>query len=250
MVDVAFFEKAAFWVNFAVIATASLTLVLSVLLVFLSNRRSALRSTELESAQAASAERAAAASQRAADADGRAAAAIESAAKAQSEAAAAVREREQLRKANVQLTSDLEREKRLRLELEELAARQQRAPVGATDSPTVQQRVLTAEQEGLLATALRDFAGKSATIIELADPEARPLARQISSALEKATWSVFITPVGALTPPQHGIICTHNTGDAAALALVSTLRSFNLIVYERNETVDRLQIIVGLRPRP
>jgi hypothetical protein len=239
MLDIAVLDKAAYWVNVAYIASVFLTLVLSVLVVFLSNRRSALKSQELESLQAAAAERLAVATQRAAEADQRAAAAAAAASKAQSDAAASLREQEQLRKANLQLSMDLETEKRLRLELENQAA-------GSVDG---QQRIMTAEQVKLLSSAMTPFAGKSATIIQLADPEAGTLAAQIRSVLENSQWNVFVTQVGALTPPQQGIICTHAPADAAASALVSTLRSFKLIVYERTENVDRFQIIVGLRPR-
>ena len=95
---------------------------------------------------------------------------------------------------------------------------------------------------------MRQFPQKHVTIIELGDSEAGALARQIASVLEKAGWQVFISPVGALVPPQYGVICTHNGGDAAASALIAGLRSENIIVYDRTEAVDQVQIIVGLKP--
>ena len=57
-----------------------------------------------------------------------------------------------------------------------------------------------------------------------------------------------VSPVGALVPAQYGVICTHSPGDGPASALVSALRSVNLVVYERTETVDQFQILVGLKP--
>jgi hypothetical protein len=81
----------------------------------------------------------------------------------------------------------------------------------------------------------------------LGDPEAGALARQISSVLEKAGCHVFGSRVGALVPAQYGVICAHRPGDGAASALISSLRSVHLLVYDRSESVDQFQVIVGLK---
>jgi hypothetical protein len=206
-------DKVAYWINLAYIASVCLTILTSVLVVFLSHQRAALKDLELKK--------------------GRAQAEKHIAAEAQ------------LRKENLQLSIQLEREKELRLEI---AQRAGWPTVGAgTASKNSRPRILTGEQEKLLVE-MRRFGEKPVTIIELGDPEAGSLARQIGTVLEKAQWHVVVSRVGALVPAQYGVICTHSPGDGPASALVGALRSMNLVVYERTQTVDQLQIIVGLKP--
>jgi hypothetical protein len=236
MFDVVFLDKAAYWADIAYIAAVGLTLMMSVVVVYLSHQRSASKDAEAKRLAAESAERVAKAAQQSAEANERA---------ASSDAVAS-----QLRKDNLKLSIELEQEKRLRAETQEKLAGQTSQPAppvpAASDAPA---RTLTSEQEEVLAKAMIGFAGKRVTIVELAEPEAAALARRITPALEKAQWSVFVTRVGGLAPPQYGIICAHAPNDAAGAALVSMLRSFNLIVYDRNEKIEQMQIIVGLKPR-
>lgn len=222
MADVEFIDKASFWINLAYAGAVLLALALSVIAVFLSNQRAALRDIELRKTEAQ--------------------------AQAQEQIASATHllAQAQLTKENLQLSIELEREKRLRLEIEGRVA--QHSPPLPADLQQTQGRAITGEQEALLLSALSSFGSRRAAMIELADQEAGALARQIRFVLEKAQWSIFVTRVGALAPPQQGIICSHSPGDQAASALVSTLRSFNMIVHERSEDVDQVQIIVGLKP--
>jgi hypothetical protein len=92
------------------------------------------------------------------------------------------------------------------------------------------------------------FPGVRASLIELGDVEAGALARDLSRLLQEAKWNIFVSRFGALVPPQHGIVCTHDTKNAAATELVRTLRSFNLTVYERSGTEDQFEILIGLKP--
>ena len=71
----------------------------------------------------------------------------------------------------------------MRLEIEQRAVQ----PIlGSTASQNPQRRILTAEQEQLLAEEMRRFGEKRVTLIELGDPEAGALAGQIGAVLEKA----------------------------------------------------------------
>ena len=286
MFDIAFLDEAAYWVNLAYIVLVCLTLATSVVVVFISHQRSALGGTDVERVQRDSEARIAAANQQSAEANQRAAALNAEAAQAQARAAAAALAEAQLRKENLQLAAELEREKNTRLQIEQKAAQQRAVPPPASQQapapqpsaqqpaaqqpsaqqpsgqkppapaaeaqnppPSAEPRVLSAPQEEYLLSDVRQFAQKRVTVMALGDSEAGSLARQIASVLEKAGWQVFISPVGALVPPQYGVICTHNAGDAAAAALVAALRSANLIVYDRTETVDQVQLIVGLKPQ-
>jgi hypothetical protein len=234
MFDVVFLDKAAHWADLAYIVTVGLTVMMSVAVMYISHQRSALKDAEAKRLEAESAERVAKATQQYTEANERAASA---------EAVAS-----QLRKNNLDLSNELEQEKRLRVAAEEKLAQQvsQPNPVAAANSAA---RTLTSDQTEMLAKTMGGFAGKRAALIELADPEAAALARQLTPALEKAQWTISVSRVGGLVPPQQGIICAHSPNDAAAAALVSMLRSLDLIVYERNENIDQMQIIVGLKPR-
>jgi hypothetical protein len=131
----------------------------------------------------------------------------------------------------------------MRLEMEERLAK----GVARNRQP----RVLTETQEQLLTTTMRRFTNEHVSLVEIGDTEATPLARQINTALSNAEWSIAVSRFGALAPPQYGIICTHAPSDLAAVALVETLRSFKLTVYERNSNGNssgRLEILVGLNP--
>jgi hypothetical protein len=168
-------------------------------------------------------------------------------AQAESRSAAATLAQEELRKQNLVLSVQLEQERKLRLEAEERAARGAAAATTASPKP----RTLSSEQAKVIASMLRGFAEKRVSIVELVDPEAGPLARQITSALSQAQWSPVVSRLGALTPPQFGIVCTHNGTDKAAIALVETLRSFSLTVYERKvEGLGTLEVLVGLNGSP
>jgi len=274
MFDVAFLDKAAYWVNLAYIASVCLTVATSVVVVFISQQRAAVRGTDVEKVQKEAEARIAVANQQSAESNQRAAVLNAQAAQAQAQAAAAALAEAKIRKENLQLAADLEHERNLRLQTEQTGAQQpsaqqtpaqqpsapqtgaQQPPAQPTPAaaepqnpqPSAEPRVLTAQQEESLLYGVRQFPQKHVTIIELGDSEAGALARQIASVLEKAGWQVFISPVGALVPPQYGVICTHNGGDAAASALIAGLRSENIIVYDRTEAVDQFQIIVGLKP--
>jgi hypothetical protein len=266
MFDVAFLDKAAYWMNLAYIASVCLILATSVIVVYISHQRATLRGLNLERVQKQSAERLAAANQQSAEANQRAAALTKEVADAQAKAAAAALAEARLQKENLQLSMDLERERSLRLEIQKRttaqppSAQQPLSPPAAADRsaagtresktplPPGQMRVLTAQQEEVLSGELRRFAEKSVTIIELGDPEPGSLARQLATILKGARWQVFVNHVGALVPPQYGVICTHTSGDDAASAFAKALRSAHLVVYERTNTVDQFQIIVGLKP--
>jgi len=244
--DVAFLDKAAYWVNLVYVASVGLTMATSVVVVYISYQRAALRDFELKKVQSQSEERVAAANQLAAEANQRVASSNAEAAKAESKAADASLAEAQIRKENLQLSIQLEREKQARLEIEQ---RIQQQAAAVPDSQSAPPRVLTADHETALLAEMRHFSKTQVTIIELSDPEAGGLARQIISVLEKAGWRVVVSRIGALTPPQYGLICVHRPADTAAAALVNALRSSNLIVYDRNEPVDQFEVIVGLKPR-
>ncbi|HEY2382830.1 MAG TPA: hypothetical protein VGK48_16770 [Terriglobia bacterium] len=238
-----FLDKASYWVNLAYIGSVSLTLVVSVLAVFISQQRAAVRDAELKKVQADSAQQVALANERTASAAQHTAEANVVVAQAESRTAAATRAQEELRKQNLVLSVQLEQERKLRAEAEERAAREAAARTARTSAP----RKLTANQMQVIASTLRPFAGKHVTIVELVDPEAGPLAQQLTAALSQAQWSPVVSRFGALTPPQFGIVCTHSGTDKAAIALVETLRSFNLTVYERKaEGNSTLELLVGL----
>ncbi len=271
MFDIAFLDKAAHWVNLIYLVLVCLTVATSVVVVFVSYQRDALGGTDIQKVQRDSEARIATANQQSADANQRAAALNAEAARAQAQAAAAALAEAQLRKENFQLAAELERERNTRLQNEQKTAQlpaaaptavqqppappptAQQTPGAAAEAqnpqPSAEPRVLSAQQEESLLSGVRQFPQKHVTMVELSDPEAGSLARQIAAVLEKTGWQVFISPVGALVPPQYGVICTHNAGDAAAAALIAGLRSANLIVYDRTETVDQFQIIVGLKPQ-
>jgi hypothetical protein len=244
MADIASLDNAASWVNMLYIALVTLTLLATVVIVVLSHQRLTAKEEELKRVRAEMQQRVAAANQRYTEAFERASKSDAALTKAQSDIAAAILAQAQLRKQNIQLSTELEREKQLRLEVEERVVRQPLLSANGNGRT----HGLTTEQEESLLVEMRRFPEKRVTIIELADPAAGAMARQITTTLEKAQWNIVVNRVGALTPSQQGIICTHGPGDSAASAFVLALRSFNFIVYERTDSVDQFQIIVALNP--
>jgi hypothetical protein len=152
---------------------------------------------------------------------------------------------EQLREDILDLSSQLEREQTLRQEMEERLLRQR--PVSSI-SPETPPRVLTTEQEAEAVKILREFAGTVVSVIEIEDPEAEPLAGQITQIARDGGLEVAVSRFGALVPAQYGVICTHGPKDPAATALVRLLRSFNLLVFDRTGSPDQFEILVGLKP--
>jgi hypothetical protein len=215
-----FFEN---WVNFAFVAGSALVLLSAVVAIF-AYRRFREKETQLTKLQL--------------DTERRVAAANEA-------ADSAAREREQLRKEVLGLSAELEREKRLRLELDERVLRQR--PVCRV-SPEVRPRVLTAGQEEEAVRTLRHFAGTRVSMIEIEDPEAGPLACQITRIVRNAELRVEVSHLGALVPAQYGIICIHGPKEAAAEAFVRMVRGFDLLVYERAGNAGEFEIVVGLKP--
>ena len=225
---VTFFEN---WINIAYFAGFALTVIIALLAVYSFRRRSAERETEFTRIQLEIRKRLSAANQRAAAAN--------------EAAASAALAQEQLRKEILDLSVQLEREKRLRLEMEDRVLRQR--PMSDL-SPETPPRVLTAEQEQEAVRILREFAGTCVSVIEIADPEAGPLACQITRIVRNAELQVAISHFGSLVPAQYGIICTHGPKEPAPAALVQLLRSFNLLVYDRAGTPGQFEVLVGFKP--
>ena len=223
----AFFENL---VNLAYLAGTALIVIAALLSIF-SHRRSEQKRTQFTKLQLD-------AEKRVADAKKRAEAADEA-------AASAVLAQEQLRTEILALSVELEHEKGLRLEMEERVLRQR--PVSRV-SPETPPRVLAAGQEEEAVKILREFAGTPVSMIETEDPEAGPLACQITRIVRNAELQVAISQYGALVPAQYGIICTHGPKEPAAAAFVHLLRSFNLLVYDRAGTAGQFEILVGLKP--
>jgi len=270
MADPLMLDKAVFWVNVAYIASVSLTIIASLMIYYLSQQRTGLLDAQIKQAGFDSQRDAANANQRAAEA-------TLVAEKAQAEKSQLAIREEQLKKQNLDLAMELERQKQASLELEERLKRQPQIPEVPPTPQPIQQippglrdpgpvagpiasstppatpsqagpRVLTFDQERVLAETMRHFGESFVSVIELGDAEAGPLARQITTALQNAKLNVVVNKFGALLPPQHGVICTHGPNDTAAAELVKTLRSFNLTVYERNGTSGQFEVLVGLNP--
>src|SRR5579871_707669 len=191
-----FLDKASYWVNLAYIGSICLTLVVSVLAVFLSQQRAAVRDAELKKVQADSAQQVAQANERTASAAQHTAEANAVVAEAESRTAAATLAQEELRKQNLVLSVQLEQERKLRLDAEERAARE--AAAAASSAATSEPRKLTADQAQVIASSLRRFAEKRVSIVELVDPEAGSLAQQLTTALSEAQWSPVVSRFGAL----------------------------------------------------
>jgi hypothetical protein len=217
------------WVNVAFIAGSALVL-LSALLTVLSYRRYREKENQLTKLQLDT-------QRRLADADKRVEAANEA-------AVSAALAQEQLRKEILALSVQLEREKRLRLEMEERVLRQRAVSRVGPEGPP---RVLTAGQEEEGVRIMREFAGTNVSVIEIEDPEAGPLAGQITRIVRGAELLVEVCHFGCLVPAQYGIICTHGPGEAAAVAFVRMMRGFDLVVYERAGKAGEFEIVVGLR---
>src|SRR5215470_6136076 len=224
----AFFEN---WVNLAYLAGSALIVIAAALLSIFSHRRSEEKRTQFAKLQLDAEKRVADANKRAATAD--------------EAAASAARAQEQLRKEILALSVELEHEKRLRLEMEERVLRQR--PLSRV-SPETPPRVLAAGQEEQAVRMLRKFAGTPVSMIETEDPEARPLACQITRIVRNAELEVATSQYDALVPAQYGIICTHGPKEPAAAAFVHLLRSFGLLVYDRAGGPGQFEILVGLKP--
>jgi hypothetical protein len=238
MVDPAFIDKLAYWVNFVYILAVCVTLATTVLVVVLSQRRTANLRAEMQRLQAETAQQIKEAREQTLALNDRMAAADSVASRVQDQAEQA---REKLNQEKIELRTQLEKEKRLRLEAESLLVR-----LPAASDQKQPFRRLTSTQEHELLLRLRRFEGRRVTIVELTDDEAGALARQLAAVLSDAKWDVLVSKVGALNPAQYGIICVHSPGDDAAALLVELLRSFDLTVYERGGAL--LEIIVGLKP--
>ena len=240
MVDPAFIDKLAYWVNFVYIVAVCLTLATTVLVVVLSQWRTASLRAEMQRLQAETAQQIKEAREQTLALNDRVAAADSATSQVQDQAEQA---RDKLNQEKIELRTQLEKEKRLRLEAE---SRLIRPPVVAPDQKEPFRR-LTSAQEHELLLRLRRFEGRRVTIVELTDDEAGALARQLATVLSGAKWEVLVSKIGALNPPQYGIICVHGPGDEAAALLVELLRSFDLTVYERGGS-GPLEILVGLKP--
>jgi hypothetical protein len=238
MADPTFMDKALFWINAAYIASVCLTLTSGFLVLYLTYQRNATTEAESRRLQLESAQHAAAANERAA-------AATEAAQRAQVEAAATAAAGEKMRQENLELALALEREKRMRLEMEDRLSRQ---PAPAASLSTGEPRMLTLDEERELATAMRSFRGTRASLLELSDVEAGSFARDFLRVLNAAQWNVTVNRIGALVPPQYGVVITHDANNPAAPELVKTLRSFGLTVYERKGTPGQFEILIGLKP--
>ncbi|HEX4997740.1 MAG TPA: hypothetical protein VFY29_05920 [Terriglobia bacterium] len=236
MADLTSVDKTLFWVNLAYVASIVIMLAAGLFVVFLSWQRSSAAEAETRKRQLEFVQQTAAANERAARAN-------EDAQRAISEAASSAADTQRIRKENMELAISLERERRMRLEMEDRLGRQ---PAAAASAHTP--RMLSLEQEQALVSAMSRFTSAHASLIELNDVEAGPFARDLTRMLRSAGWNVAVSNFGALVPPQHGIVCTHDDGNAAAAALVKTLRSYNLTVYERRGTPDQFEILVGLKP--
>jgi hypothetical protein len=212
------------WINIAYLGGFAVILIAVLLALVVSHRRSARIETQLTNFQLETQRRAAAATKA---------------------AAAAALAQEQLRKDILNLSTKLEREQELRLEMEERILRQ-RAVSGV--SPETPPRVLTAEQEAEAVGILREFSGTTVSVIEIEDPEAGPLACQITRIIRNGGLEAAVSRFGALVPAQYGIICTHGPKEPVAAAMVRLLRSFNLLVYDRTGAPDQFEILVGLKP--
>ena len=223
----AFFENS---VDLAYLAGSASIVIAAVLAIF-SHRRSEEKRTQFTKLQLDAEKRVADANKRAATAD--------------EAAASAARVLEQLRKEILALSVELEHEKRLRLEMEERVLRQR--PLSRV-SPETPPRVLAAGQEEQAVRMLREFAGTPVSMIEIEDPEAGPLACQITRIVRNAELQVAVSQYGALVPEQYGIICTHGPKEPAAAAFVHLLRSFDLLVYDRAGAPGQFEILVGLKP--
>jgi hypothetical protein len=167
------------------------------------------------------------------------------AAAASKAAATAASVYEQLRKDILDLSDQLAREQTQRLDMEERLLRQRPASGISPETPA---RILTQEQETEAVKTLREFGGTAVSVIEIEDPEAGPLACQITQIARNGGLDVAVSRFGALVPAQYGIICTHGPKEPAAAALVRLLRSFNLLVYDRTGSPDQFEILVGLKP--
>ena len=213
------------------IAGSALILIAALLAAYLSHRRSTEKENQWSKTQLELQKRVAAANQRAAVAN--------------QSAALAARAQNELRKEILDLSLRLEREEKLRLELEERLLRQRSVSRIQPESPP---RVLTEWQEQEAVRTLREFAGTAVSLIEIDDPEAGPLACQITRMFRTAELQAAVSHFGALVPAQYGIICTHGPKEPAAVALIRLLRSFNLLVYERAGTEGEFELLVGLKP--
>ena len=97
MSDLALLDKVAYWISFAHIASVCLTILTSVVVVFLSHQRAALRDVELKKVQVQAEERIATAIEQFAEANRRFVTSNAAAAEAQAKAAAATPPEAQLR---------------------------------------------------------------------------------------------------------------------------------------------------------
>ena len=137
-------------------------------------------------------------------AEQRAADAASAVVKAEAEAAAAYALAEQLRQEKGELQSKIERETRRRQEAEQRASAAASAAVAIPKVP----RIATSEQLQSVSAQLAAFRGVQVYMIELGDAEASRLSQQVIDAMHNAGWTVSVTRLGALVPPQYGIICT------------------------------------------
>jgi hypothetical protein len=255
MTDVTFLDKAVFWANLACAASVCFTLMTAFVAIYFSHYLSAAREAQVNSVQMDSQQRIRDFERLVATANERAAAAAAEAAKAESETASMTLAHEKLRKENLLLSTRLEEEKQRTLEAEERIARLPATPQPVADSlaPVSRDvpqtpRLLTTQQEQVLVDSLAGYRGSRVSIIELGDPEAGQLAQQITRLLQDAGWTVVVSRFGALVPPQHGVVCTHASGNAAGSAFVQTLRKLGTTVHARSGPPEQFEIIVGLQP--
>jgi hypothetical protein len=101
-------------------------------------------------------------------------------------------------------------------------------------------RVLSQSQQNAIAESLRN-SPQSLSVIILGDREANAYGKQLIGVLKDAGWSVTVSFIGEMGPPQYGIVVSGND------TLVKALMDSGIEVSERPIPMQA-NLLIGLKP--
>jgi hypothetical protein len=111
----------------------------------------------------------------------------------------------------------------------EMAKRQTRAAVAEKALLELQQRLahrrINPSDHVRLVASLKPFQGSTVQLTKLADAEAAQFADDILSVLHDAGWSVQLSSIGTVSPPQYGLLCSVDESTKAGHTLAAALHS-------------------------
>jgi predicted negative regulator of RcsB-dependent stress response len=136
----------------------------------------------------------------------------------------------------------------------EMAKQQTRAANAERALLELQQRLahrrINQSDHDRLVVSLRPFRGSVVQLTKLGDAEAAQFADDVLTILRDAGWSVHLSIVGMVAPPQYGLVCTVDTSTPAGKAIAAALHTLPTAEVRSGNLPQGIvgNILVGLKP--